>query len=175
MDLRSGADAQRTANQSEAAKAVTTRIATRGGKFDRASGLARTDQKVTFTFPSGGGDAVGLEYKSEEGTVRLLRDVHFKLIQASPKAAHSKASQVRARPPEEVRVAGSSLDFARDSRLIRLHGPASAQTPTQRLTAGEIKLTLDREFHAAKLVAYGSSESMPAATSLGSRYKSELA
>src|SRR5712671_4905820 len=102
IDLMSAADAQRTANHSEAAKAVATRIATRGVKFDRASGLARTDQKVTFTFPSGGGEAVGLEYKSEEGTVRLLRDVHFKLIQAAPKAAQSKGSQAQARPATEV-------------------------------------------------------------------------
>jgi len=174
IDLMSAADAQRTANHPEAAKAVATRIATRGVKFDRASGLARTDQKVTFTFPSGGGDAVGLEYKSEEGTVRLLRDVHFKLIQASPKAAQSKASQARARSPEEVRVAGSSLDFARDSRLMRLHGPATAQTPTQRLTAGEIKLTLDREFHAETLVASGSGESRPVATSQGTRDQMKL-
>jgi len=56
IDLMSAADAQRTANHPEAAKAVATRIATRGVKFDRASGLARTDQKVTFTFPSGGGE-----------------------------------------------------------------------------------------------------------------------
>jgi lipopolysaccharide export system protein LptA len=169
IDLMSAADAQRTANHPGAAKAVATRIATRGVKFDRASGLARTDQKVTFTFPSGGGDAVGLEYKSEEGTVRLLRDVHFKLIQAAPKAAQSKGSQVQAPPATEVQVAGSSLDFVRDSRLMRLHGPATAQTPSQLLTAGEIKLTLDREFHAETLVASGSGVSRPVARSQGAR------
>ena len=174
IDLMSAADAQRTANHSEAAKAVATRIATRGVKFDRASGLARTDQKVTFTFPSGGGEAVGLEYKSEEGTVRLLRDVHFKLIQDAPKAAQSKGPQAQARPATEVQVAGSSLDFVRDSRLMRLHGPATAQTPTQLLTAGEIKLTLDREFHAETLIASGSGASRPVATSQGTRDQLKL-
>ncbi len=174
IDLMSAADAQRTANHPEAAKAVATRIATRGVRFDRASGLAQTDQKVTFTFPSGGGQAVGLEYKAEEGTVRLLRDVHFKLIQAARKAAKSKGSQARARPAEEIQVAGSSLDFARDSRLMRLHGPAEAQTPAQRLTASEIKLTLDREFHAETLVASGSGESRAVATSQGTRDQMKL-
>jgi lipopolysaccharide export system protein LptA len=174
IDLMSAADAQRIANHPEAAQAVATRIETRGVKFDRASGLARTDQKVTFTFPSGGGEAVGLEYKSEEGTVRLLRDVHFKLIQASPKAAQSKGSQAQAPPATEVQVAGSSLDFARDSRLMRLHGPATAQTLTQRLIAGEIKLTLDREFHAETLIASGSGASRPVATSQGTRDQMKL-
>jgi lipopolysaccharide export system protein LptA len=174
IDLMSAADAQRTASHPEAAKTVATSIATRGVKFDRASGLARTDQKVTFTFPSGGGEAVGLEYKSEEGTVRLLRDVHFKLIQAAPKTAKSNASQAQAPEALEVQVAGSSLDFARDSRLMRLHGPAEAQTPAQRLTAGEIKLTLDREFHAETLVASGSRESRPVATSQGTRDQMKL-
>jgi lipopolysaccharide export system protein LptA len=167
IDLMSAADAKRTASHPEAASAVATRIETRGVRFDRASGLAQTDQKVTFAFPSGNGEAIGLEYKSEEGTVRLLKNVRFKLMQSAPKAAKSKAMQ--ARPAEEVQVTGASLDFARDSRLMRLHGPAEAQTSMERLTAGEIKLTLDREFHAETMVASGSGENRPVATSQGIR------
>jgi lipopolysaccharide export system protein LptA len=167
IDLMSAADAKRTENHPEAAKAVATHIQTRGVKFDRASGLAQTDQKVTFAFPSGDGEAVGLEYKSEEGTVRLLRAVQFKLRQAVPAAARTKAE--RARPAQQVQVRGASLDFSRDSRLMMLHGPAEAQTSEERLTAGEIKLTLDQEFHAETLVASGSGENRPVATSQGSR------
>jgi lipopolysaccharide export system protein LptA len=122
---------------------------------------------VTFAFPSGDGEAVGLEYKSEEGTVRLLRAVRFKLRQAAPAAAKSKAAP--ARPAQEVQVRGASLDFSRDSRLMLLHGPAEAQTSEERLAAGEIKLTLDREFHAETLVAYGSGGNRPVATSQGTR------
>ena len=167
IDLMSAADAKRTADRPEAAKAVATHIQTRGVKFDRASGLAQTDQKVTFAFPSGDGEAVGLEYKSEEGTVRLLRAVQFKLRQAAPAAARTKPE--RARPAQEVQVRGASLDFSRDSRLMLLHGPAEAQTSEERLTAGEIKLTLDREFHAETLVASGSGENRPVATSQGTK------
>jgi lipopolysaccharide export system protein LptA len=174
IDLMSAADAKRTANRSEAASEVTTRIETRGVKFDRASGLAQTDQKVTFAFPSGNGEAVGLEYKSEEGTVRLLRDVRFKLIQTAPNRAKSKAMHARARAAQEVQVTGASLDFVRDSRLMRLHGPAEAQTSTERLTAGEIKLTLDREFHAETMVASGSGENRPVATSQGTSDQMKL-
>src|SRR5713226_4648034 len=111
----SAADAQRTANNPEAAKSATTQIKTRGVRFDRASGLAQTDQKVTFTFPSGNGEAVGLEYKSEEGTVRLLRDVRFTLKQSTAGPARPKTANSPVPVPQEVRVKGSSLDFGIDS------------------------------------------------------------
>ena len=168
IDLMSAADAQRIENHPEAAKAVTTHIQTRGVTFDRASGLAQTDQKVTFTFPSGTGEAVGLEYKCEAGTVRLLRDVRFTLHETPPPAAAmAKASDVAMPPPEEVRVKGSSLDFGRDARLLHLLGPAEAETGTERLSAGEIKLSLDKEFHAEILVASGTGDNRPAVTSQG--------
>jgi lipopolysaccharide export system protein LptA len=167
IDLMSAADAQRAGVHPEVAKAVTTRIETRGVKFDRASGLAQTDQKVTFAFPSGSGEAIGLEYKSEEGTVRLLRDVRFALKQNAPGAAKPKAVNSRARPPEEVRVKGSSLDFGRDSRLLHLHGPAEAEAGTERLSAGEINLSLDTEFHARTLVASGAGGNRPVVMSQG--------
>src|SRR6202047_1284501 len=124
IDLISAADAQRTEKHPEAAKAVTTHIQTRGVTFDRASGLAQTDQKVTFAFPSGNGEGVGLEYRSEEGSLRLLRNVRFTLQENAPASAKAKAADVAMRPPQEVRVTGSSLDFGRDSRLLRLFGPA---------------------------------------------------
>src|SRR5258708_27066568 len=57
---------------------------------------------------------------------------------------------------------------------MRCQGPATAQTPSQRLTAGEIKLTLDREFHAETLVASGSGENRPVAASQGTRDQMKL-
>ena len=167
IDLMSAADAQRAGVHPEVAKAVTTRIETRGVKFDRASGLAQTDQKVTFAFPSGSGEAIGLEYKSEEGTVRLLHDVRFTLQQNAPGAAKAKAVKSHARPPEEVRVKGSSLEFGRDSRLLRLHGPAEAEAGEERLSAGEIDLSLDTEFHARTMVASGARGNRPVVMSQG--------
>jgi LPS export ABC transporter protein LptC len=179
IDLMSAADAQRTVGNPEMAKAVTTHIETRGVRFDRASGLARTDQKVTFAFPSGSGEAVGLEYKSEEGTVHLLRDVRFTLQQNGPStskasAAKPKAGGSEAGAPQEVLVKGASLDFSRDSRLLHLLGPAQAETKTERLSAGEIKLSLDKQFHAQTLVASGSGADRPVVTSQGTREQAKL-
>src|SRR5258707_15821207 len=119
----SGADAKRTEGHPESANTVTTHIQTRGVQFDRPTGLARTDQNVTFAFPSGSGEAVGLEYKSEEGTVHLLRDVRFTLKESAPSATKARAGKPRAGAlqagePQEVLVTGSSLDFGRDTRLL---------------------------------------------------------
>ncbi len=174
IDLMSAADAQRTAGHHEAAKAVTTHIETRGVKFDRASGLAQTDQKVTFAFPSGSGEAVGLEYKSEEGTVHLMRDVRFTLKQNAPSAAKARAGGSQMTPPQEVLVKGSSLDFGRDSRLLHLLGPAEAETKTERLSAGEIKLSLDKQFRAETLVASSAGEDRPVVTSQETREQAKL-
>jgi len=137
-------------------------------KFDRASGLAQTDQKVTFAFPSGSGRSErGLEYKSEEGTVRLLRDVQFTLKQGTVSPAKPKAPTSPVPVPQEVLVKGSSLDFGRDSRLLRLYGPAEAEAGAERLTAGEINLSLDKEFHASTLVASGTGANRPVVMSQG--------
>jgi LPS export ABC transporter protein LptC len=176
IDLMSAADAQRVENHPETAQAVTTHIQTRGVTFDRASGLARTDQKVTFAFPNGNGEAIGLEYKSEEGTVRLLRDVRFTLQEIAPAATKPKAktADLRIARPQEVRVKGSSVDFGRDSRLLRLFGPAEAETGTERLNAGEIKLSLDKDFHAETIVASGTAANRPAVMSQGTRDQMKL-
>src|ERR1700730_17162624 len=174
IDLMSAADAQRVENHPEAAKAVTTHIETRGVNFDRASGLAQTDQKVTFAFPSGSGEAIGLAYKSEEGTVRLLRDVRFTLKQIAPSAAKPTAGRSQSTPPQEVRVKGSSLDFGRDSRLLHLFGPAEAETAAERMSAGEVKLSLDKQFRAETLVASGTGGNRPAVMSQGTRDQVKL-
>src|ERR1051326_2405531 len=178
IELMTAGDWQRTANDANAAKAVATEIQTRGVTFDRASGLARTDQKVTFAFPNGTGEAVGLEYRSEEGTVRLLHDVEFKLTQAAPAAGKMKPVSTGAASQlpklQELHVKGTSLDFTRDSHLMRLAGPAQADTETERLTAAEIRLILDKEFHAQTMVASGSGASRPTMSSTANREKIQL-
>ena len=50
-------------------------------------------------------------------------------------------------------MTGTSLDFDRDSRLLHLEGPAHAQTDTAQLDAGEMRLNLDEDFRARKLLA----------------------
>jgi lipopolysaccharide export system protein LptA len=131
-------------------------VETRGVNFDQGSGAAKTDQPVTFTFPSGSGDAVGAEYNSQEGTLRLLQNVRLKL-KPSPKKDTGK-TETEKKPPksetaEEVLVTGSSLDFGRDARLLHVLGPAEAVSSSARLTAGEFTLELDSAFRARRLVA----------------------
>jgi lipopolysaccharide export system protein LptA len=173
IDLMSAQDAERAHGNPEAEKALSTHVETRAVQFDRASGLARTEQRVTFTFPSGSGEAVGLQYNSEEGTVRLLREVQLTL--APQKSAGKKsAPSADARPAQEVRVRGASLDFGRDTRVMNLTGPAEAQTSSERLTAGAIRLALDKDFRAQTLVATGVGEHRPTVTSQGARDQMKL-
>jgi LPS export ABC transporter protein LptC len=170
LDLLSAADAKRTANDAEKAKSLMTRVETRGVTFDRNSGIAHTDQRLIFAFPEGSGDATGMQYNSDEGTLRLQKDVRLKLIQPAT-TNPAKGKQLSGKPAagHEVHVKGSSLDFSRDTRLMRLHGPAEAETAKERLTAGELLVWLDGDFHAQKMVAgTGTRGNRPEVTTLGS-------
>jgi lipopolysaccharide export system protein LptA len=149
LDLQSAEDAAR-AKENRGAVTQEVHVETRGVTFSRGTGIAQSDQPVKFSFPNGQGEAVGVEYRSEEGAVRLLRDVRFLLApaNATPKSKNS-GSAVR----EPVRVTGKSADFERDSRVIHLHGLVEAQTANSHLQAGEIILALDKAFRAERLVA----------------------
>jgi LPS export ABC transporter protein LptC len=119
-------------------------VETRNVTFDQASGTARTSERVTFTFPEGSGEAMGVEYNSQLGTMKLLRDVKMTLIQSGGPAGTAG---------QQVHVTGASLDFERDTKLLHLEGPAHAQTQTAQLDAGEMTLNLDEDFRARKLLA----------------------
>jgi lipopolysaccharide export system protein LptA len=120
--------------------------------FDRASGAAKTDQPVTFTFPSGSGEAVGAEYNSQEGTLRLLQKVKLRLRPPAGKKPGKMPAELG--PSEEVTVTGSSLDFGRDEKTIHIRGPAEADSHTVRLTSGELTLEMDSAFRARRLLAF---------------------
>lgn len=163
IDLESAADAERAARL-PAAQPQIVHIETRGVHFDRATGTAKTSQPVTFTFPQGSGKAVGADYDSEEGTLRLQQNVKLKLRPSANDA--SKKSPAVKGPSEEVNVTGSGLDFGRDSKTIRILGPAEAVSQTVRLAAGELTLELDATFHARRLLASaGSNGQLPELTS----------
>ncbi len=174
LDLMSAEDAKLVAKNPEQAEARTTHVETRNVTFDRVSGLAQTDQRVTFAFPNGTGDATGLEYQSEEGKLRLLHDVRLRLVQPAAVTREKKTSKAEPRPGQDVHVKGTSLDFGRDTRLMHLHGPAEAETPAERLTAGEISLALDEDFHAEKLVATSTGENRPELTAKGATGEMKL-
>src|SRR5437588_661188 len=90
-----------------------------GVTFNHATGIAQSDQPVNLVFPHGQGQAVGVEYKSQEGAVQLLRDVNFLLTPANavPTDKHTGAAV-----HEPVRVTAKSADFQRDSRVVHLRG-----------------------------------------------------
>jgi lipopolysaccharide export system protein LptA len=151
IDLESAADAERAAKNPAEAPPQKIHAETRGVTFKRLTGTAQSDQPVKFVFPNGNGEAVGVEYHSEEGAVRLLRDVHLSLVPPKSEVPRKKPMKTRAQDP--VRVTGKSLDFERDSRVMRLQGPVDAETSQARLMAGELTLNLDKGFRAEKLVA----------------------
>jgi lipopolysaccharide export system protein LptA len=170
IELLSASDAARGHDK---AAALATHVETRGVRFDRAKGLAQTDQPVSFRFPSGSGTAVGLEYKSDEGTVRLLHEVRFALSENRPSESKDKKAHAKSDHVTQVHITGNSLEFGRDTRLLRLHGPAEAETPTQNLSAEEIRLQLDNNFRVQKLVANGAPGKQPtvASRAIGDAFK----
>jgi len=150
MDLQSREEVERGAKNPEMATPQKVHVETRGVVFNRASGMARTEQPVKFVFPNGNGEAVGVEYHSEEGMVRLLRDVQFSLMSPRNDATGKKTASAGRKEP--IRVTGKSLDFERDSRTMQLFGPVEAETHTAYLHAGKLTLMLDATFRAEKLV-----------------------
>jgi lipopolysaccharide export system protein LptA len=164
IDLQSAADAERAAKNPAGPSPQKVHAETRGIVFNRLTGLAQTDQPVKFDFPSGSGDAVGVEYHSQEGTLRLLRDVHLLLEPQPSGAAGKKSSTTDTRDP--VHVTGKSLEFGRNNRTLHLQGPVEARTQSARLLAGELTLLLDVALHAQNLIATrGATEKNPVLSS----------
>ncbi len=133
----------------------TMKIETRGVSFNRTSGEATTDEVVRFSFANGSGQAIGAAYNSEEGTLRLQRDVKLKLDQPAAVGAKGAiyAKTTLAPKREPVEVTGTRMDFSRNNGTIYLSGPTEAKTQTERLTAAALLLELDGNFHARRLIA----------------------
>ena len=166
MDLQSAADAQRIASDPRSGAPQIVHVATRAVTFDRTKGEAISDQPVTFSFPEGQGRAIGVQYNSDEGTMRLLRNVQFTLTPATASARFGVRSPVN--------VTGSSMDFDRDSRRLVLHGPAEAKSENANLTAPEMTLNLDAEFHAQTFRAEKTQGQRPKLELRAARSVSEL-
>src|ERR1700688_2297298 len=145
IDLQTAAQAELA--KKRGAKETTGHVGhveTHNVTFDQASGTAHTGERVTFTFPEGSGEAMGVEYNSQLGTMKLLRDVKMTLVQSGGPAGTAG---------QEGDVTGARLDFDRDTRLLHLEGPTHAQTQTAQLDAGELTLNLDEDFRARRLLA----------------------
>jgi len=148
IDLESAADAAR-AKENSSLKPNLIHIETSGVTFNRSSGQAVTAQPVKFTMPNGDGEGVGATYFSEEGLLRLEKDVRVTLRQTGLLAAGKKENA----PPTDVVLRGSSLEIGKQSRKVVLAGPATATTRTQQLSAGEMTVLLDEQNRAQTLLA----------------------
>jgi lipopolysaccharide export system protein LptA len=160
MDLQSAADAERAKEKGEGQRNVI-HVETSGVTFEKSTGRAQTVQPVKFTFANGDGEGVGAVYFSEEGVLRLVKDVRITMQPTEPLGAGRKTDP----KTKEVVMHGSALEMGKQSRKVLLFGPATAMTEAQELTAGEITALLDEQFRVQTLLAMpGSLHQTPALT-----------
>ena len=165
MDLQSAADFARS-NQQRQGQANVIHVETSAVTFERGTGRAQTVQPVHFTFTNGEGEALGAVYFSEEGALRLVKDVRI-TVRPNASPAPGKLSEPSVK---EVLLTGTSLDLGRLSRKAVLSGPATATTHAQQLTSGQFTLLLDEQFRAQTIIADpGSRGEIPKLVSTGGK------
>jgi lipopolysaccharide export system protein LptA/lipopolysaccharide export system protein LptC len=153
IDLESASDAKTfpgAANGEPSSAAQVLRVSTSDLSFSQDSGVASTDRAVNFNFPGGAGKAVGLQFDSRQGDLTLARAVEIVL---QPQGAPGGAAARPAAGPMTIR--GQSMTYRHDDGAAHLHGPAEIDDGPSTLTAGEIALELDQNFHAQRAVASG--------------------
>jgi len=171
IDLESAADAAREAKDPRAAPNVI-HVETTGVTFEKATGRAQTVQPVRFSFVNGDGEGVGAVYFSEEGQLRLVRDVRI-TIQPTEEAGNARGSKPGTK--KQVVLRGSSLEMEKLAKKIVLMGPARATTSEQELKAGELDLLLDAQNRAQTVIAVpGTLGELPEVTAQGARGPSKL-
>ncbi len=132
------------------------RVETSGVTFERAAGRAQTVMPVKFSFPNGEGKGIGAVYSTDEGQLRLVRDVELNL---NAEAANKSAKLVD--EANEVIVKGSSMEFLKEARTIVLSGPVTANTKAEELKAGLLTVNLDPAFKVQSLVATAGTSKEP--------------
>jgi len=147
FELQSAEDAARV-EKNPAAKPNVIHIDTTAVTFERSTGHAQTVQPVKFSFANGDGDGTGAVYQSEEGQLRLIRDVHIRVQLAPPRTGKKPTG-----PTSQLEIRGASMELDKTKHSVVLAGPASAVSATQQMTGGEFQMMLDAEFHAQALIA----------------------
>ena len=171
IDLQSAADAEREAKDPRAVPNVI-HVETTGVTFEKATGRAQTVQPVRFSFLNGDGEGVGAVYFSEEGRLRLVRDVRI-TIHPMEEAGNAKGRKPGTN--KEVVLKGSSLEMEKLAKKVVLLGPATATTSEQELKAGELDLLLDPQNRAQTVIAVpGTLSELPQVTAQGAKGPSTL-
>lgn len=148
FDLQSAADAERVKND-KTLKPNVIHVETSGVTFNEKLGRAETAQRVKFALPNGFGEGVGGSYLSEDGVLRLEKDVCVTLHQTGALAVGKKEDA----PPSDVVLRGSSMEMGKQTRKVVLAGPATATTATQELSAGQMTMLLDAQNRAQTMIA----------------------
>lgn len=146
IDLQSAADVSRS--EKEGSPVGVIRVETSGVTFEKATGRAQTVKAVKFSFPNGEGKGIGAVYSTDDGELRLVREVELNLDANSANRSRKASAE-----PNVVTVKGSSLKFSKEPRTIVLDGPVTGNTTTQQLKAGELTVKLDSAFRGQSLVA----------------------
>ncbi len=147
IDLESAEDARlhpSTPSHTDPSAQVV-HIDTSGVSFNRGSGLATTDQPVTFHFPQGEGHAIGFRYDSARGELNLIYSVEMALH-----GAETPGDPLSAEPLD---VSSSSMTYDRDRRVIHFLGPVEAHRGAPKLAAGVLDVELDANMRAHRIVA----------------------
>ncbi|MFQ5926075.1 MAG: LptA/OstA family protein [Terriglobia bacterium] len=116
------------------------RIETARVRFDSESGRAQTNERVTFRFPEGYGQGVGLRYQPGQPAVVLEREVEVVLPRSG-------------QPP--LRIRGRSLTYNSRQRLLRLRPPLELVAGSRALAVGALALGLDSDYRVKRLEARG--------------------
>jgi hypothetical protein len=147
MELQSAADAERLRRQLGCPHII--RAETRGVMFEKGHIPCANRPAGEVQFSQRQRRRRGRGVFSEEGQLRLIRDVHLKMDASSASKGNAKTTAAAS----EVDIQGSSLEFGKTTHTILLFGPVTATTSTQQLTAGELFVSLDPAFRARSLIA----------------------
>ena len=131
----------RPASAQAAGKSIE--VKTRNLTFNRETGEASTPAAVEFSFPAGKGRGVGVVYSTHDATVRVEHAVEFDM------AATERTGGL------PVHVTGSGLEIRRKDHRVVLEGPVIARQGDRELSADDISVVLDSDFHAQDAVAEG--------------------
>jgi lipopolysaccharide export system protein LptA len=160
IDLESDSESRLHPSESDgepAAAAHILHLSTSNLTFEQDSGVASTDQAVTFRFPGGAGRAIGLRFDSQQSQLDLLRDVELNLQpqgSAQPQAGASSAATTTP-TSNSMAIQGQSMVYRHSDGIAHLRGPAQIQDGPSTLTAQDVALDIDQNFHARRALATG--------------------
>jgi lipopolysaccharide export system protein LptA len=177
MDLQSAADAERAKQKGLPGNII--HVQTSGITFEKSTGKAQTVRPVKFSFANGDGEGVGGVYFSQEGVLRLIRDVRITFRPSEVPGLNANrptpSGDVKEAKKREVVVHGSSLEMGKQTKKVVVFGPATATTEAQELKAGEITALMDEQFRVQTFLAMpGSLNQRPDLTSNGPKGSQRL-